>query len=137
MPEMAAAKTAHAPRPKALLARVSAICLALPESTCGDSGHGGHAVFRVRNKVFAYFLNSHHGDGIISVCFKCAPGEQQDLIELNPKLYYGPAYIGPRGWAGLRLDVGQVSWPQVKQHIVQSFCLTAPKTVLRRLALHH
>jgi hypothetical protein len=26
----------------------------------------------VRGKVFAYFLNNHHGDGLVSVCCKAA-----------------------------------------------------------------
>jgi hypothetical protein len=50
------------------LARLSKLCLALPEAV--RALHGDHADFRVRKKVFAYFLDSHHGDGIISVCVK-------------------------------------------------------------------
>jgi predicted DNA-binding protein (MmcQ/YjbR family) len=114
-----------------LLTQLSAICLALPETSREDSH--GHASFRVRKKVFAYFLNNHHGDGIVSVCVKCVPGEQQELIELDPKRYYSPAYIGPRGWTGLRLDQGKVSWPQVERHITASYQLCAPKTLIARL----
>jgi hypothetical protein len=55
------------------LARLTKICLALPEAMreCSSS----HAAFRVRKKLFAYFLNDHHGDGIVSVCAKVLPGD--------------------------------------------------------------
>src|SRR5258708_7322282 len=47
------------------LARITKICLALPEST--KERHGSHASFRVRKKVFTYYLDNHHGDGIVAV----------------------------------------------------------------------
>ncbi len=74
---------------------------------------GEHADFRVRGKVFAYFLNDHHGDGIVSVCFKAAKGENEIRVREDPRRCYLPAYIGPRGWFGLRLDVGAVNWAEV------------------------
>ena len=83
-------------RPPDLLQRLSEICLALPEATREDMGD--HAAFAVRKKKYAYFLNDHHGDGIVSVCFKAAPGEGPLLIDSDPDLFYSPAYIGPRGW---------------------------------------
>jgi hypothetical protein len=46
------------------LTRLTKLCLALPETT--RAIRGDHADFRVRKKVFAYFLNDHHGDGIAS-----------------------------------------------------------------------
>ncbi|MGB8600481.1 MAG: hypothetical protein WCE88_13465 [Burkholderiales bacterium] len=45
----------------ARLTRITKLCLALPEVVCAV--HGDHTDFRVRKKVFAYFLNNHHGDG--------------------------------------------------------------------------
>ena len=54
-----------------LLEMLSAICLALPEATREDAN--GHAIFSVRSKRFTYFLNDHHGDGIVSVCVKATP----------------------------------------------------------------
>jgi hypothetical protein len=44
------------------LERVRSICLALPEAA--SEPYGSHTSFSVRKKKFAYFLNSHHGDGI-------------------------------------------------------------------------
>lgn len=116
----------------ALLDRVSAICLGLPEATGERSG--SHATFRVRGKVFAYFLDDHHGDGIVSVCFKTRLGENSDLAKLDPKRFYLPAYIGPRGWAGLRLDTGKVDWKEVAQFVAGSYRNVAPKKLIAAIA---
>ena len=48
---------------------------------------GDHADLRVRKKVFAYFLNNHHGDGIVSVCIKSALGENVDRAGAQPGRY--------------------------------------------------
>ena len=113
------------------LAKLTALCLALPEAE--RTTRGDHADFRVRGKVFAYFLNNHHGDGIISVCCKSAMGENVDRVSREPDRYYLPAYIGPRGWFGLRLDRGAVNWSEVKNIVELSYCLAAPKTLSRTL----
>jgi hypothetical protein len=107
------------------LARVAAICLALPEAVRADMG--SHASFTVRKKVFAYFLNDHHGDGIVSVCARAFPGENKRLVEAHPKKFYLPAYIGPRGWVGLRLDRGKVDWDEVRDLVTASYLQAAPK----------
>jgi hypothetical protein len=88
------------------LARLTRICKALPEAARRDSG--SHATFLVRKKIFAYFLNDHHGDGIVSVACKALPGDNTALASAQPARFYLPAYIGPRGWIALRLDRGKV-----------------------------
>ncbi len=93
--------------------KLSAICLALPATQCTRSGD--HATYRVRGKVFAYFLDDHHGDGIVSVCVKSELGENTDRARLDPERFYLPAYIGPRGWFGMRLDRGRVAWREVRE----------------------
>ena len=99
--------------------------MALPEATrelCNS-----HAAFRVRKKVFAYFLNNHHGDGIIAISCKVLPAENTALAAAQPRRYYLPAYIGSRGWVALRLDVGKIDWPEVRDLLLGSYLLTAPK----------
>jgi predicted DNA-binding protein (MmcQ/YjbR family) len=114
-----------------MLKKVSALALALPEAE--RAIHGNHADFRVRKKVFAYFLNDHHGDGIISVCVKSALGENVDRAGAQPDLYYLPAYIGHRGWFGMRLDRGTVDWREVKNILELSYRLVAPKSLVKNL----
>jgi hypothetical protein len=113
------------------LKRVSSICLAFPEAireTCAT-----HATFLVRKKTFVYFLNDHHGDGIISICCKVLPGDNAALIRSDPKRFYMPAYIGPRGWVALRLDAGEIDWDEVKELAFHSYLLAAPKRLAGQL----
>ena len=103
------------------------LCLELPQAT--RETQGSHASFRVRKKVFVYYLNDHHGDGIESVCCKVPPGENSVLVAAQPERFYLPAYIGPRGWVALRLDRGKIDWDEVGELVRQSYRLTAPKTL--------
>lgn len=111
--------------------RVTVLCGELPEAARED--RGDHTVYRVRGKVFAYFLDDHHGDGIVSVCVKAEAGENVDRARREPERFYLPAYIGPRGWFGVRLDRGRVDWREVTEVVRRSYCLTAPKTLVRKL----
>jgi phosphoribosylglycinamide formyltransferase-1 len=107
------------------LVRLTEVCLALPEAVREFGGQ--HARFMVRDKKFAYYLVDHHGDGIVSVCCRAAPGLNQALIASNPERFFMPAYIGPRGWVGLRLDLGEIDWAEVAELVTDSYRLAAPK----------
>jgi hypothetical protein len=112
------------------LKRLSAICLALPETT--RERHASHAAFRVRSRIFAYYLHDHHGDGIVAVSCRTA-GEGRDWVSADPSRFYLPAYIGPRGWVGLRLDVPPVDWRRVSEFVAEGYRLAAPKRLLAQL----
>ena len=107
------------------LVRLTKICLALPEAI--RQYNGEHAGFLVRKRTFAYFLNDHHGDGIVAVTCKTLPGDNVALAAAQPARFYMPSYIGPRGWVALRLDVGAVDWDEVAELVVGSYLLVAPK----------
>jgi predicted DNA-binding protein (MmcQ/YjbR family) len=119
-----------ASREAQILNKLSRICLSLPESTRSDSHD--HADFRVRGKVFAYFLNNHHGDNIVSVCCKAALGENVDRASREPERFYLPPYIGPRGWFGLRLGEA-IDWSEVRNLVELSYALVAPKRLANLL----
>lgn len=110
------------------LIRLTKIALALPETARWYNGE--HAAFRVRKKTFAYFLNDHHGDGIVAVTCKVLPGDNTALAAAQPARFYVPAYVGPKGWVALRLDRGKIDWNEVKELLLCSYQLIAP----RRLA---
>jgi len=114
------------------LVRLTKLCLALPEATCERSGR--HATFRVRTKTFAYFLDNHHGDGIVALAWRTARGENRDWVAAEPSRFFMPAYIGPRGWAGLRLDVGPIDWREVEGFVRDSYRLAAPKRLATTVA---
>jgi predicted DNA-binding protein (MmcQ/YjbR family) len=121
--EVSVAKREHP-----ILRPLSKICLSLPEAVRRDLND--HADFRVRGKVFAYFLNNHHGDDIVSLCCKSALGENVDRASREPQRFYLPAYIGHRGWFGLRLDLGAVDWQEVRNLVELSYDLAAPKKLV-------
>jgi predicted DNA-binding protein (MmcQ/YjbR family) len=109
--------------------RLSEICLAFPNTVREDKGD--HAAFLVRKKTFAYFLNNHHGDGIVSIACKALPGENTALAAAQPKRFYLPAYIGPRGWIALRLDTGRIDWEEVAELVKGSYRITAPSRLTK------
>lgn len=129
MPARAPRRRPHDPR----LARITTIARALPSAR--RKIHGDHAAFLVRKKPFAYFLNDHHGDGIVSIAGKVLPGDNTALAEAQPKRFYLPAYIGPRGWVALRLDRGKIDWDEVAELLRTSYLLLAPKTLARLVDL--
>lgn len=116
-----AKRSAEDPRLKSL----TKIALALPEAT--RQVYGSHAQFLVRKKTFAYFLNDHHGDGIVAVTGKVLPGDNKALAEAQPRRFYLPAYIASKGWVALRLDVGKIDWDEVRELLLGSYALIAPK----------
>ena len=89
------------------LEKVSEICADLPEAERELSGN--HAGFRVRGRIFAWFLDDHHGDGIVAITCKVAPGRNAELVELDPRRFFIPSYSGARGWVALRLDTSSRS----------------------------
>jgi phosphoribosylglycinamide formyltransferase-1 len=113
------------------LALLTKIALAFPEVTrqLGES----HAQFLVRKKTFAYFLDNHHGDGIVAVTGKVLAGENKALAEAQPRRFYLPAYLASKGWVALRLDVGKVDWDEVKELMLGSYVLIAPKRLAEQV----
>jgi predicted DNA-binding protein (MmcQ/YjbR family) len=49
---------------------------------------------------------------------------------MDPTRYFVPAYLGARGWVGVRLDQEDVDWDEVARFVAVSYRLVAP----RRLA---
>jgi hypothetical protein len=114
------------------LARVRALCLALPEAH--EEEAWGSPTFRVRNKIFAYYAeaDNHHGAGHHAVWCKATPTSQQHMIASDPERYFLPPYVGPKGWIGMRLD-RRVSWRAVDELLRDAYRLTAPKKLLASL----
>ncbi len=109
------------------LRQLSAVCLALPEAE--RTLCGAHADFRVRGKIFAYFLKNHGGDGITAACFKSRLGQHVEHVKRDPDRFYLPRYIGRRGWFGVRLDLGDIDWDEMGALAAVSYHLAAPKAL--------
>ena len=106
--------------------RLIEICRTLPEVTYEVAGKE-HLAFRVRKKIFAYYLFDHHGDGIIGFCCKSSLSEQRRLVRDDPESFFVPAYLGPRGWVAIRLDLDEVDWDTVNELAGQAFQSIAPR----------
>jgi phosphoribosylglycinamide formyltransferase-1 len=109
------------------LVRLTKLCLALPKAK-REMQHS-HARFYVGTRTFAYFLNDHHGDGIVSVACKVERGDMPGFLERDSTRFYVPDYIGPRGWIALCLDVKPVDWKEVDALVRGSYRRVAPKAL--------
>ena len=106
--------------------RLVKICQAFPEVTHEIAGDG-HIAFRVRKKIFGYYLFDHHGDGIIAFCCKSSLSEQRRLVKDDPESFFVPAYLGARGWIAIRLDLEDVDWETVGELARRAFQSIAPR----------
>lgn len=84
---------------------VREICLALPETSKRPS-HGEPTFFIRDKRSFATVWDSHHGDGRFALICAAPAGLQSTLVEADPERFFVPAYVGHRGWIGVRLDRG-------------------------------
>lgn len=104
------------------LARLRAICLALPEAEERETWE--LPTFRVRGKIFAMAPA-----GGTEVWCKAPRGSQELLVEADPDRFFAPPYVGPKGWIGIRLTK-RPDWAEVEVLVRRSYRLVAP----RRLA---
>lgn len=112
-------------------ARLVALCESLPEvETTGDQ----HLNFRVRGKAFAYYLDDHHGDGIVALSVKSVPAVQSMLIEQDPARFSLTPYMAHRGWVSLRIDGRSVDWVEVIELVRDAYCLIAPKRLAAQVS---
>jgi len=110
------------------LERARRICLSLPEAT--EQEAWGEPTFRVRKKIFAMFASgtNHHGAGRDGLWVKAPLGVQEHLVNTEPAVYFVPPYVGVKGWIGIDLDA--VGDPDLRSHVIGSFCMIAPKKLL-------
>lgn len=113
------------------LGHVRRICLALPEVTERLS-HGSPTFFVRGKKTFVSFLDDHHGDERLALWCAAPPGVQSILVEEEPDRFFVPAYVGHRGWLGVRLDVSP-DWDEVAQICEDAYRQVAPKTLVARI----
>lgn len=114
-----------------LLARVRALCMALPEVT--EKLAWGEPTWRVRERLFAQFDNHHHGAPHVSVWLATEPEAQAALLEAEPERFFRPAYVGHLGWVAAVLD-GDCQWDMVAAVIEQAYHRIAAKAPARRRA---
>jgi predicted DNA-binding protein (MmcQ/YjbR family) len=118
-------------RNDAPLARLRAICMALPE-TVEKTSHGEPSWFAGKGKMFAMLDNHHHGAAHVSVWLPAPLGAQETLVWRNPQRYFRPPYVGPRGWVGVVLDT-KPNWKLVAELVAEAYRLVAHPRLVKKL----
>ncbi len=85
--------SASGPRRK----RLVKICESLPEIVTEVAGDQ-HIAFRVRKRIFAYYLFDHHGDGMIAFTCKSSLSEQRRLVKDDPISFFVPTELARRAY---------------------------------------
>lgn len=116
---------------EAALADVRRHCLALPEVTERLS-HGSPTWFVRDRKTFATFTADHHGDGRLAIWCAAPPGVQAELVETEPDRFFRPAYVGHRGWIGVRLEPPRDD-DELARILEDAYRQVAPKTLVAQL----
>ena len=106
--------------------RLVKICEAFPEVVVEVAGEQ-HIAFRIRKRIFAYYLFDHHGDGMIAFTCKSSLSEQRRLIKDDPDSFFVPAYLGSKGWIAIRLDLDEVDWDTVAELARRAYQEIAPR----------
>lgn len=109
---------------------IRAICASLPE--CEVAGDQHHKI-SVRNRTIGWHTVDHHGDGRVSLTVRGAPGENEQLVEVDDERFFLPRYVAHHGYIGIHLDVGTVDWEEIREFMLDAYRLVAPKTLVRVL----
>ncbi|MGH8902486.1 MAG: MmcQ/YjbR family DNA-binding protein [Egibacteraceae bacterium] len=111
--------------------RLRDICGALPEVSERVS-HGAVTFFVRGKRTLCYLTDDHHGDGRLALVCAAPPGVQDELTRSDPERFFRPAYVGHRGWIGLRLDIAP-DWGEVAAVVAEAYRCVAPVTLVRQL----
>ena len=113
------------------LQKVRTICAALAEVEERPS-HGAPTFFYRGKKSFVMFHDDHHGDGRLAIWCHAPEGVQHLLVTEEPERFFVPAYVGHRGWVGVRLDV-DVDWDEVAGIVRDAYRMVVPPKVAAAL----
>lgn len=105
---------------------VREVCLSLPEAE--EVVSHGFPDFRVRGKTFASYVVNHHGDGRVALWLNAPSGSQDHYSKSEPKHFFVPPYVGPRGWLGVHLNKG-LPWQRVAALVRQAYEKVAPRAL--------
>jgi hypothetical protein len=120
---------------KQILGVVRKICSELPETSERPS-HGEPTFFVGGKRSFASVWDSHHGDGRFALICAAPVGIQAALVEADPERFFVPAYVGHRGWIGVRLDRG-FDRDEIAGILEDAYAEVAPPKLVEAAALRH
>ena len=110
---------------------VRELCLAFPETE--ELLSHGSPNFRIcGGRIFATYAENHHGDGRLALWLNVPDGVQDEYVRAEPKHFFVPPYVGPRGWLGVRLDMG-IAWKRVAELVRMAYERVAPARLANAL----
>jgi predicted DNA-binding protein (MmcQ/YjbR family) len=110
---------------KAAFAKVSALCLALPDTKLTMTWGSPH--FRVADKIFCGF-GAEDGKQVMGV--KLVMAHAKSIVK--DSRFWPAAYVGKHGWVSMDVT-RRKSWDEVAALIRESYGLIAPKASLAKL----
>ena len=119
-------------REKGPLARLRAICLALPEANERVS-HGEPTWFAGKGKVFAMLDDHHHGARAPLGLAARGPRRPGSPDRVGPEALLPPTLRRRSGWVGVVLDT-RPDWSQVAWLVEQAYRLVAHKSLVAKLS---
>lgn len=115
------------------LDRIRSIVLGLPEVNERFS-HGAPSFFLRDKRPICYFHDSDFSsDGRVSIWCPAPPGEQEELIAVDPLVFFSPTPSSSgvfKDWIGVFLDAldgSTIDWQDIEDVLVDAFRLVAPK----------
>ena len=114
------------------LARLRAICLALPEVSERPSHSAPTWFVRAKKSFVMLWADGHHDHEFAHLWCAAPPGPQEELVETEPGRFFRPPYVGHRGWLGVRLD-RKVSWKEIDSICRDAYRVVAPKALVAQL----
>ncbi|WP_026555356.1 MmcQ/YjbR family DNA-binding protein [Arthrobacter sp. 35W] len=111
------------------LGRLRAIALAFPEAV--EKMAFGRPTFRA-GKIFAYYGQGQTGHPRPE-SIQILPDEAERPALLADPRFYIPSYIGPYGWLGLDLSMGEPDWQEIAELIDSSYRRIAPARLIALL----
>jgi hypothetical protein len=118
------------PVPDPSIARLRALCLALPEVT--ERLSHGEPTWFVRDKTSFVTTADHHHDDRVAFWCAAPDGIQEDLVAAAPERFFRPPYVGHRGWLGVWLDVPQ-DWDEIAALVEGAYRRVAPARLVAAL----
>src|ERR1041384_5175902 len=105
--------------------------MALPDVTERLS-HGAPTWFIAGKKTFVTCHHNHHGDDRLAMWCAAPLGVQQELVGEDPERFFVPAYVGHRGWLGVRLD-RRPDWSEIGEIVEDAYRTVASPKFLKLL----
>ena len=114
--------------------RFRGICLSLPETTEVFVEEWGHPTFRVGPKLKMFASCGPADAEPFSVGMKVDKAHQQALVHTDKRITVA-AYVGKHGWINVDAS-GPLDWDEMRELVLESYCLNAPSRLAKLVVAH-